>query len=364
MSRLLVVLAALVGNTALSAEPLPNGRYLYVACPGIRNYLEFGGHGLLVFDIDHDHRFVKRILTGGKNAAGEPINVKGLCASAFTNRIYISTLTSLQCLDLTTERLLWERSYEGGCDRMAISPEGRWLYVPSLEKDHWHVVDGQTGDVIKRIAPQPGAHNTVCGLDGKHVYLAGLRSKMLKIAETDGHAVTRECGPFTQPIRPFTVNGKQTLCFVNVNELLGFEVGDLTTGKMLHRVEVTGFAKGPTKRHGCPSHGVGLTPDEKELWICDAANSRLHVFDVTVMPPKQVASLPVREQPGWITFSLDGRFAYPSTGDVYDVTTRKMVTRLTDEHGGEVHSEKMVEVHWSDGRVTRTGDQFGVGRVR
>ena len=25
------------------------------------------------------------------------------------------------------------------------------------------------------------------------------------------------------------------------------------------------------KRHGCPSHGIGLTPDEKELWLADGA---------------------------------------------------------------------------------------------
>lgn len=362
--RTLIAVFACSSFTTFAAEPLPNGRYLYVACPGIRNYLEFGGHGLLVFDVDHDHRFVKRIPTGGKNDAGQPINVKGVCASAATGRIYISTLTSLQCLDLITEKLLWERTYDGGCDRMAIAPDGKWLYVPSLEKEHWHVLDGQSGDVIQRIEPQSGAHNTVCGLDGRAVYLAGLRSKVLKIADPQTHTLVRECGPFTQPIRPFTVNGKQTLCFVNINDLLGFEVGDLTTGKMLHRVEVSGFTKGPIKRHGCPSHGIGLTPDEKELWICDAANSRMHVFDATVMPPKQVASLPVREQPGWITFSLDGKYAYPSTGDVYDVATRKIVARLTDADGGEVHSEKIVEVHWTDGKVTRTGDQFGLGRAR
>jgi len=35
-----------------------DGRFLYVAAPGIRDYLEFGGHGVLVFDIDHGHRFV------------------------------------------------------------------------------------------------------------------------------------------------------------------------------------------------------------------------------------------------------------------------------------------------------------------
>jgi len=75
------------------------------------------------------------------------------------------------------------------------------------------------------------------------------------------------------------------------------------------------------KRHGCPSHGVGLTPDEKELWLSDGANSKLHVFDATVMPPKQVATISVRDQPGWITFSLDGRYAFPSTGEIIDTKT-------------------------------------------
>ena len=42
-----------------------DGRYLYVASPGVRNYVQYGGHGLLVFDIDNDYRFVKRIATGG-----------------------------------------------------------------------------------------------------------------------------------------------------------------------------------------------------------------------------------------------------------------------------------------------------------
>jgi hypothetical protein len=42
-----------------------------------------------------------------------------------------------------------------------------------------------------------------------------------------------------------------------VNELLGFEVGDLKDGRMLHRVEVAGFKQGVVKRHGCPSHGIG-----------------------------------------------------------------------------------------------------------
>src|SRR5687767_3982968 len=72
-------------------------RFLYVASPGVRDYVEWGGHGVLVFDIDDGHRFVKRIpLAGhGINKDGKVLNVKGICASAKTGRLYVSTLQQL-----------------------------------------------------------------------------------------------------------------------------------------------------------------------------------------------------------------------------------------------------------------------------
>ncbi len=311
-----VVALFIVGEAWLLAaerQNLPERRFLYVATPGIRDYLEYGGHGVLVFDINDGHKFVKRIPSAGLNEQGRPLNVKGICANAATQRIYISTTRTLTCLDLVTEKILWEKPYPGGCDRMSISPDGKVIYQPSLEGPHWHILDALNGGIIAKITPNSGAHNTVYGLDGRRAYLAGLRSPSLTVADTSTHKALKSVGPFGQFIRPFTINGRQTLCFVNVNELLGFEIGDLKTGQRLHRVEVAGFEKGPVKRHGCPSHGIGLTPDEKELWIADAHNRRLHLFDNAVMPPKQVASIEVRDEPGWITFSLDGRYAYPST---------------------------------------------------
>jgi DNA-binding beta-propeller fold protein YncE len=357
--------AGLAASRALAAESPARGarKFLYVAAPGVRNYLEYGGHGILVFDIEDGHKFVKRIPSAGVDEQGKPINVKGVCACAATRRLYVSTLKTLMAFDLVSEKLLWEKPYEGGCDRMAIAPDGKFIYLPSLEKDHWHVVDAD-GAVLTKLVPKSGAHNTIVGLDGARAYLAGLKSPLLRVTDTRTHTIAREVGPFTSAIRPFTVNGKQTLCYVNVNELLGFEIGDLRTGKLLHRVEVQGFQKGPVKRHGCPSHGVGLTPDEKEVWVVDAFNQRVHIFDNTASPPKQVASLKVRDEPGWVTFSLDGRYGYPSTGDVIEVATRKTVTQLTDEKGGPVMSEKMVEIHFAGGKPVRNGDQFGLGRVR
>ena len=358
-----VAWGAVAGPQPAAAEqpPAESRRLLYVAVPGVRNYLEYGGHGLLVFDVDNDHRFVKRIPTAGLDESGKPLNVKGICASAETGRLYISTLFTLISLDLESEEVLWEKSYEGGCDRMALSPDGRTMYLPSLEKDHWHVIDALSGDVLAKIVPRSGAHNTVYGPDGRRAYLAGLRSNQLTVADTATHTAIESVGPFSASIRPFTINGSQTLCFVTVNDLLGFEVGDLTSGEMLHRVEVQGFEKGPVKRHGCPSHGIGMTPDESELWVCDATNQRLHLFDATVMPPRQLESIPLRDEPGWISFSIDGRYAYPSTGDVIETATRKIVAQLTDEHGSAVQSEKLLEIDFEDGVLVRAGNQFAIG---
>src|SRR3954466_4107638 len=104
MKRLSLAIALVLFVFQLCAAEAER-RLLYVAVPGIRNYLEYGGHGLLVFDIDHGHRFVKRIPTAGLNELGQPDNVKGICASARTGRLYISTIRTLSCLDLGTEKV-------------------------------------------------------------------------------------------------------------------------------------------------------------------------------------------------------------------------------------------------------------------
>lgn len=359
----LILCAALVAAASLRASA-SDQRLLYVAEPGIRNYVEHGGVGVLVFDLDHDYRFVKRIPTFPETAGKEPEPVKGIAASAKTGCLYVTTPTRLLCIDLVTEKPLWEKTLEGGCDRMSLSPDGKTLYVPSFEGPHWTVVNARTGDVITKIETKSGSHNTVYGPDGHKAYMAGLKSPMLFVADTSTHTIGAQVGPFSNVIRPFTVNGSQTLCFVNVNDLLGFEVGDLRTGKRVRRVEVSGYEPGPTKRHGCPSHGIALTPDEKELWLADAYNSRLHVFDMTTMPPKQVATVALRDQPGWITFSIDGRLVFPSTGEIIDSRSRRILGTLTDEQGRAIQSEKLLEIDFRDGKPLRAGDQFALGHKR
>ena len=343
----------------MAAKP---AKYLYVAVPGIRDYLGYGGHGILVFDINNNHRFIKRIKTQGLHPDGTPSNVKGIAVSLPLNSIYVSTLESLQRIDLTTEKIVWEKQFEGGCDRMSISPDGNTMYLPSLEKGFWNVVDCKTGEIIKKIDVYKRAHNTIYGPAGHKVYLDDIGSPWLYISNASTHTLVEKVGPFRNFIRPFTINGKENLAYVTVDSLLGFEVGDLNTGKKLSSVEVEGWTMGPVRRHGNPSHGIGLTPDEKEIWLCDGFNMRLHVFSA-VAPYQQLTTIPMQDMPGWITFSIDGQYAYPSSGEVINVKTRKVLLTLQDEFNNSVASEKMVEIDFDGNKAVQANDQFGLGKV-
>ncbi|MGB1673246.1 MAG: YncE family protein [Limisphaerales bacterium] len=339
-----------------------SGHFLYVATPGIRDYLGYGGHGLLVFDIDDQHRFVRRIPTQGFHKDGRPANVKGIAVSAQLNSIFISTLYSLQRIDLATDQLLWERAYEGGCDRMSISPDGKTMYLPSLEKEFWNVVACEDGEIITTIQVHSRAHNTIYGPSGKRAYMADIGSPWLHVADTFRHAVALKVGPFSGGIRPFTINSQETRVFATVNDLLGFEVGDLVSGEKLTSIQVLGWDKGPVRRHGCPAHGIGLTPNEEEVWVCDGHNMRLHVFEAH--PPfQQLTTIALDDMPGWVTFSMDGQYAWPSSGEVLHVKRREILTLLKDDRHNTVSSEKMVEVFLKQGQVVQAGDQFGLGRL-
>src|SRR5262250_1550520 len=96
-----------LSKLAPAAAAASERRFLYIATPGIRNYVQYGGVGVLVYDIDNNYKFVRRIPTWTVPAGQQPENVKGVCASAATGRFYVSTIRRLLCLDLATDRILW-----------------------------------------------------------------------------------------------------------------------------------------------------------------------------------------------------------------------------------------------------------------
>ncbi len=348
---------------------------LYVGVPNntFAHYEDMGGVGIAVFDVKNGHKFVKRIPTWTAAAGQTPEAIRGIAASVTTGLLYLTTPTRLAAFDLVTEKMAWEKTYDGKCcDRLTVSPDGKTLYVPGNGGTHWYVVDARTGDLITTVSTPmtESAHNTIWSVDGSRVFMSGQKSTTISVADPKTNTVVQTIGPFSNFVRPFTINGSATYLFANMNELLGFEIADLKTGKIIRRVEVEGYPwKGnPRIPHGVPSHGIAMSPDEKELWVADGVNQYVHVFDATGFDgkaaPKQVTSIKTRQVPAWITFGVGGKYVYLSSGDVINAASKEVVAGLIDEAGRKVDSEKQVEVVFASGKPTRTVDPFGVGQVR
>jgi len=355
---LLALLAALFFPLSAipSGEP-PLKRYLYLSTPDGAQSEGRSGTGILIFDIDDGHKLSRRIEI--------PIfkeGLRGFTGSAATHCVYYSTQNRrLGCFDLETEKVLWDRQYEAGCDRSSITLDGKKIYAPtgwwySGEDSGFLVIDARTGEKLKRIQVGPQAHNSIVSLDGKSLYLG--TQTMLSVFDTESEKLTRQIkdvGEFG--IFPYTVDRRNRTAYVCLGKHVGFDVVDLEAGKVLHRVLA---GKEPIPHR---THGAGLTPDGKELWISDQDGKKLFIYDATAMPPRETGSVDLSQGGhGWVCFSLDGRYAWPHTPDVFEVKSKKLAATLKDEKGTPVSSSKFIEVHFRDGKVVAMGNEFGLGR--
>jgi hypothetical protein len=147
--------------------------------------------------------------------------------------------------------------------------------------------------------------------------------------------------------------------------LLGFRVLALQTGRQLYVAHYKGYTWNPRFGPDPPSHGLSLAPDRAELWVLDAPNSVLHLFDVSAVPagpplPLEDVRLskPISgdESPctascgriGSLLHSADGRFVYVGdSGDVIDTRTREIIANLEALHNSRVQ----LEVDWMNGKA-------------
>jgi hypothetical protein len=193
-------------------------------------------------------------------------------------------------------------------------------------------------------------------LDGRFLYL-GTRTALSVFDTQDERVIHDSIETGESGIFPFTIDSRNRYAYVSLGDHIGFDVVDLEEGRHVHRVYA-----GPDLIHA-RTHGAGLTPDETELWISDQENRRLYIFDATAMPPTQKGHVELSQGGhGWVTFSLDGRFAYSHAPEIYDARTKQIVGTFRDENGNPVSGSKYIEVHFRDGRVVEVGNEFGLGR--
>jgi hypothetical protein len=171
--------------------------------------------------------------------------------------------------------------------------------------------------------------------------------------------------PFSSDILT-VVDEERGVMYVTRRGFLGFRVLDLGSATSLYDVSFKGFTWNPRFGPNPPSHGLSLAPDRPELWVMDAPNSRVHVFDVSGLPtrpPRQVADIRLSrplsgderscssecERIGSLQHSSDGKFVYVGdAGDVIDTSIRRPVANLEALHNSRVH----LELGFKDGRTT------------
>ena len=349
-------------------------RLVYVAVPGGsaggQYSSEMNGVGIVALDVDRNFEFVKRIPTWNVAASMSPEEVSGIAASRATNMIYLATRGRLAAFDLGTDQKVWENTYDGTCcERPEVTPDGKTLVVGSDLRDFWYVIDAQSGTLKGKIqAPKSMfAHNMALSPDGNTVFMAP-NGVTMTVGDVPSMKALKTI-TFSDHVRPFVINHDATRVYANLNNLLGFEIADVKTGEVIKRIEAPaemwkakwGDVRQRFYGHGCPSHGIALTPDESEIWVVDNINYGVLVYDNTGEWPVLKTTFATTASADWVTMGLDGRYAFLSSSDVVDIKTKKIVGQMKDEYGKPMHSEKYLEMSFSDGKLVRTVSQFGEG---
>ena len=319
-----------------------------------------------VYDIDAGHRLIKTIWTVPNVG-----DVRGVAGSAVTGKLYVayfdaSSIGKIFCIDIYTEKLLWDKMVSPGIDRLAIEPAGHLLYVPTWEggtADYVNVLDANTGDVVKSIHFSNRSHDTQYPLSGpifQETKAADGSGRYLYRIDPQSYAVSR-IGPYSDVLGPYAVDGKSRFAVDDVTNLWGMQVADLKTGRIVtailphHPPGVAGLM-----------HGIGWTPDQTEVWQSSSGGDpHIYIWDMTnpMMPVfKQTLGLESGRGSHWLTFAINGDFAYiapeknsPQGTEVFDAHTHAYVGTIGS-------SEDMIEIDFKDGKISQIGDQYGIGR--
>ncbi len=233
-------------------------------------------------------------------------------------------------IDPQTDRITRRMDVGPAPNQLAVTPDGKTAYVPCAD-GYWDVIDVENGKILKRIFTGGRPHNTLCSPDGKRMYLAPMGSpKKVTITDTTTHEILGEI-PFSNVVRPVALTTDEKRLFAEVDGLVGIEVADVARRKMVHRVpaELTDGQGKVASR----SHGLGIRPDQKEVWECDVEHYDVHVYDITGETPKQIATIPIGTRIYWLTFSPDGKTCYVAARGanavaVVDTATKKVIGRV------------------------------------
>jgi YVTN family beta-propeller protein len=310
-----------------------------------------------------------------------------LVASAQNFRVYVTNSAgdSVHVIDTTTNKVVQVLKGVESAHGITFSPDGARVYVSNEHDATLDVLNGRTGAVIKQIpltsrpnniaitndgkrivvaiAREPAAldiidttsltrtksipmngrlHNTYVTPDGKYAVSGSVRSEFLNVVDLSTEQVAWEI-KMKGGVRPMTFevnpDGSTKRIFAQHSNLNGFSVVDFAQRMEVARItlpnEPTGYA--PDHREGSPSHGIGVAPNGKTLWVTSIPANAVFIYSLpdiellghVPLPLKTIAGRdkPVPAVPNWVTFTPDSKLIYISNAAAMSVTAIDMDAR-------------------------------------
>jgi YVTN family beta-propeller protein len=270
---------------------------------------------------------------------GVPIN-HGAAAAPDGSRFYFSSEAeqTLHVVDGKTLQTVKKIPLTARPNNISISRDGRRVYVGIVSAPGAvDVIDTTTLEKVKSIPTKGGIHNVYVTPDGRHVIAGSIAGRLMTVIDQKSEEPIWTL--FEEGVRPMTFetnpDGSTKRIFVQLSNLHGFAVVDFAQRKEVARIELPNdipaekVDKGPF--NASPSHGLGVAPDGRTLWVTSRPNARVYAYSLPDL--KLLGAVDLGGRPDWVTFTPDSKQIYISTENtnstvVVDVAARKEITRI------------------------------------
>ena len=256
------------------------------------------------------------------------------------SRFYI-TNESAHTLDVVNTRSLevtHQIPLSGRPNNLAIGRDGSRVYVAIIAAPGAvDVIDTRALKRAKSIATRGGIHNTFATPDGRYVVAGSIAGRNLTVIDTTSDEPIWSLY-FDNGVRPLgfeqSSDGSTRRMFVQISNFHGFYIVDFEQRREVGRVTLPELPKDQQNwdtLQGSPSHGIGVAPDGKTLWVCSKVNHAVYAY---AMPGLELlGGVEVGHHPDWLTFTPDSKRVYVANAgsnsvSVVDIALRKEVARI------------------------------------
>ena len=266
-----------------------------------------------------------------------PEAAHGIAFSPDGARVYVSNEAeiTLDVFDRKTGKLTQQVPLSDRPNNIAVAKDGRIVVGIARGKGALDIVDPADLRMRKSIPVNGRLHNVYVTPDSKFAITGSLRTGIITVVDLATEAVAWEID-LGKGIRPMTMDvnpdGSTRRLFVQVSDLNGFAVVDFAARKELTRITLPKSLvefETDAGRATAPSHGMGVAPDNKTLWVTSIPNNAVFVYSLADLKLIGEVALPSLKVPGraliasvpnWVTFTPDSKTIYVSNAAIRSVT--------------------------------------------